>query len=59
MAFGLKGHQVWALLVLVAAGAWVVTGEFSSVGSEEAHAAQPAPDPAATATPAKTLRSSR
>ncbi|MCB2115357.1 MAG: efflux RND transporter periplasmic adaptor subunit [Rhodobacteraceae bacterium] len=57
MAFGLKGHQVWALLVLVAAGAWVVTGEFSSVGSEEAHAAQPAPDPAATATPAKTLRS--
>lgn len=31
-------HRVAALLVLVAAGAWIATGEFAAVGSHEAHA---------------------
>lgn len=44
MASHFKGHKVTAILVLVAATAWVATGKFASVGSEEAHAAQPAPD---------------
>ncbi|MFN6951181.1 MAG: efflux RND transporter periplasmic adaptor subunit [Albidovulum sp.] len=44
MASRIKGHQIWAVLVLLAAGLWVGTGEFSSVGSEEAHAAQARPD---------------
>lgn len=43
MALHFKGHKITAILVLVAAAAWVGTGKFSSVGSEEAHAAQPAP----------------
>lgn len=44
-------HRITAVVVLVAAGAWVATGKFSSVGSEEVHAAA-TPDPAA-ATPAE------
>lgn len=36
-------HRVAAILVLVCATAWVVTGKFSAVGSETAQAAQPAP----------------
>ena len=49
MASRIKGHQIWAVLVLVAAALWVGTGKFASVGSEEAHASQARPDaPAAT-----------
>lgn len=44
MASRIKGHQIWAVLVLVAAGLWVGTGHFASVGSEEAHASQARPD---------------
>ncbi|TMV80272.1 efflux RND transporter periplasmic adaptor subunit [Thioclava sp. BHET1] len=43
-------HRLAALLVLLAAAIWVVTGRFSSVGSDQVHAAQPAPqDTAASA----------
>lgn len=34
-------HRVSAIVVLIAAAAWVATGEFSAVGSEEAKAAEP------------------
>lgn len=44
MAFRIRGHRIAAIIVLISAAAWVLTGEFSSVGSEEAQAAQPAPD---------------
>lgn len=55
MASRIKGHQIWAVLVLVAAGLWVGTGHFSSVGSEEAHASQARPDaPTAGVDPAAT-----
>jgi multidrug efflux system membrane fusion protein len=37
-----RAHRVTAIVVLLAAAAWIVTGEFSAVGSEEAHAGQPA-----------------
>lgn len=54
-------HRVTAIVVLAAAGAWVVSGEFSAVGSEEAKAAgtvaatpEAAPEPAAAEEP--TLR---
>ena len=50
MAF-FTAHRITAVVVLVAAGAWVATGKFSAVGSEEVHAATPA-DP--TAAPADT-----
>ncbi len=43
MASRYRAHRLSAILVLIAAGLWVGTGEFASVGSEEAHAAQPAP----------------
>jgi multidrug efflux system membrane fusion protein len=43
MASRFKAHRFSAILVLIAAGLWVGTGKFASVGSEEAHAAQPAP----------------
>lgn len=46
MAWHIKGHKITAILVLIAAAAWVGTGKFASVGSEEAHAAQPAPEAA-------------
>ena len=41
-----RAHRIAALVVLIAAGAWILTGEFSAVGSEEANAAQ---EPAAQA----------
>lgn len=47
MASRIKGHQIWAILVLVAAAVWVGTGKFASVGSEEAHASQARPEPPA------------
>ena len=40
----IKSHKIVAIIVLIAAAAWVGTGKFASVGSEEAHAAEPAPD---------------
>jgi multidrug efflux system membrane fusion protein len=36
-----RAHRVAAVIVLIAAGAWVATGKVSSVGSEEAQAAEP------------------
>lgn len=57
MAWRFKGHKITAVVVLIAAAAWVGTGEFASVGSEEAHAAQPAPDAKEQgAAPASALR---
>lgn len=44
MASRFRAHRLAAILVLVAAGLWVGTGHFASVGSEEAHASQAAPD---------------
>ena len=41
MATFFKVHRIAATIVLVAAGAWVATGEFSAVGSQEAKAAEP------------------
>jgi multidrug efflux system membrane fusion protein len=43
MARFIKGHTISALVVLVAASVWVGTGEFSSVGSKIASAAQRQP----------------
>lgn len=40
MASRFRAHRFSAILVLVAAALWVGTGEFASVGSEEAQAAQ-------------------
>jgi multidrug efflux system membrane fusion protein len=53
----MPGHRIAAIVVLVAAGAWVVTGKFSSVGSDQVLAAQPATDsaPAGPAKPAPVL----
>lgn len=48
----MPGHRIAAIVVLIAAGAWVATGKFSSVGSDQVLAAQPATDAAPTA-PAK------
>lgn len=45
MTMPIRFHRIAALVVLVAAGIWVGTGKFSSVGSEEAHASQPAASP--------------
>lgn len=54
MASRFRLHRLSAIIVLVAAGLWIGTGHFASVGSEEAHAAQPANGeaPAAADTPA-------
>ena len=41
MATFFKAHRIAATIVLVAASAWVATGEFSAVGSQEAKAAEP------------------
>lgn len=41
MSFHVRAHRVAAIVVLIAAGAWIATGEFAAVGSEEATAAQP------------------
>ena len=53
MASSIRFHRIAAILVLIGAGAWVGTGEFASVGSQQALAentAEAAPAPAA-ATP--------
>ena len=39
-------HKLAALAVLVGVGAWVATGEFSSVGSAQNEAAQTPSEPA-------------
>jgi membrane fusion protein, multidrug efflux system len=36
-----KAHRIIAIIVLIVAGAWVGTGEFAAVGSQEASASQP------------------
>lgn len=41
----IKLHKVAAIAVLVVTGAWVATGEFTSVGSAAGEAATPAPAP--------------
>lgn len=51
MSRRMPGHRIAAIIVLIGAAAWVVTGKFASVGSEQAAAAQPAPQDAQT--PAK------
>ena len=60
MALQTKTHRIVALLVFVAAAAWVATGEFSTVGGEQASAsAPPAQDEATQSTnpaPAGNLR---
>jgi membrane fusion protein, multidrug efflux system len=53
MASSFRGHKLAALIVLVAAGAWVATGEFSSVGGEEAAAATAPPEAAPAPSPAE------
>ncbi len=50
-----KAHRILALIVLIAATAWVATGEFSAVGSEEVHASEAAVDAPAPA-PAEVVR---
>ena len=62
MATVFKAHRIAATVVLVAAGAWVATGEFSAVGSQQTKAAEPgtvadaAPDTAApVAAPLRTV----
>lgn len=55
MAF-LTAHRVTAVIVLVAAAAWVATGKFSAVGSEEVHAATDAAPAPSTVDAAPTLR---
>lgn len=47
MATFFKAHRIAALVVLVVAGGWVATGEFSAVGSQEAKASEPSADSAA------------
>ncbi len=54
-----KAHRIIAIVVLIVAGAWVATGEFAAVGSEEAKAAEaepgtPLPD-AVVAAPLRTV----
>ena len=48
-------HKLASIIVLVGAAAWVLTGEFSSVGS----AAQETPDKAAPTKPAETVKPPR
>jgi membrane fusion protein, multidrug efflux system len=40
MSSAFRAHRVLAVIVLVAAGAWVATGEFAAVGSEEVSASE-------------------
>lgn len=54
MATFFKAHRIAATVVLVAAAAWVATGEFSAVGSQEAKAAEPG-SPAADASVSGTV----
>lgn len=51
MASFFRLHRVAALLVLVAAGAWIATGEFAAVGSHEAQAEAVAPAASEPAAP--------
>ena len=62
MATFFKAHRIAATVVLVAAAAWVATGEFSAVGSQEAKAAEPgaatddaSPDASPGAEPLRTV----
>lgn len=50
MSRGMPGHRIAAIVVLLIAGGWVLTGKFSSVGSEQVKAAEK--PPAATASSA-------
>lgn len=54
MARFAASHRILAIVVLVAAGAWVISGEFAAVGSDSDAAAEPAATPVAepTAAPA-------
>ncbi len=52
MATFFTAHRTVAIIVLVVAGAWVATGEFSAVGSQEAEAAEAGSDDTGEATPA-------
>ena len=52
---GFRLHQLLAVLVLLAAAAWVLTGKFSHIGSESAGAEEVAPEPAATAAALRTV----
>ncbi len=55
----MRFHTVLAIVVLVVAGAWVATGEFTSVGSEaagEPASAAPAPLPEETSAPEPELQ---
>lgn len=61
MSSRFRFHRLAAIVVLIAAGLWIGTGHFASVGSEEALAAQPAGSETegaaeAPATEAKPLR---
>lgn len=56
MASFFKAHRVAALVVLIAAGAWVATGEFAAVGSEEAEGHDAGAEPAVEAVAAAPLR---
>lgn len=49
MASSIRFHRIAAILVLIGAGAWVGTGEFASVGSQQAHAENTAEAAAAPA----------
>ena len=63
MSSRFRVHRLAAIVVLIAAGLWIGTGHFASVGSEEALAAQPegaeatdaAPAPATDAKPLRTV----
>lgn len=54
MATFFKAHRIAATVVLVVAAAWVATGEFSAVGSQEAKASEPG-SPAADASVSGTV----
>jgi membrane fusion protein, multidrug efflux system len=50
-----KFHRIAAFCVMIAAGAWIVTGEFSSVGSAQQAEGKESPTPAASAVEASSL----
>lgn len=52
-------HRMMAAVVLVTAAIWVATGEFSSVGSQEAQTAEPAAETARPRTPPRTVAAVR
>jgi multidrug efflux system membrane fusion protein len=53
--FGLRLHQILAVLVLVAAATWVLTGKFSRIGSERADAQETAAPADASAPALRTV----